>query len=115
MSNKSLKTDDWYVYIVRCSDSTLYTGITNDLERRVDEHNCKKSGARYTRSRRPVELVYYERVESKSSALKREHLVRTQNLKKKKDMILTSCKDANATNLKVKLSTSAIRKIRKTA
>ena len=50
--------DIWYVYMVRCSDETLYTGITNDLEKRIEAHNSGKNGARYTRSRGPVKLVY---------------------------------------------------------
>jgi SprT protein len=63
---------DWYVYILRCRDNSLYTGVTKDLERRLDEHNHSKLGARYTRARRPVEMVYSERLESRSAAGKRE-------------------------------------------
>ena len=48
----------WYVYILKCSDNSLYTGITKDLERRVDEHNSGREAAKYTRARRPVKLVY---------------------------------------------------------
>ncbi|MBL1259003.1 MAG: GIY-YIG nuclease family protein [Thiotrichaceae bacterium] len=62
----------WHVYIVKCHDNTLYTGITTDIERRIKEHNSSPLGARYTRSRRPVELHYYENVNSRSEALKRE-------------------------------------------
>ena len=61
----------WHVYIVRCSDDSLYTGCTNDLVRRVDAHNAGK-GARYTRSRRPVQVVWSVRVKDKSAALSRE-------------------------------------------
>ena len=50
----SKSSDIWFVYMVRCSDGTLYTGITNDLEKRIRAHNSGKDGARYTRSRRPV-------------------------------------------------------------
>lgn len=60
-----------FVYIVKCSDGTLYTGWTNDLERRLAAHN-DGSGARYTRARRPVRLVYSEQCESKGQALSRE-------------------------------------------
>lgn len=60
-----------YVYIVRCSDGTLYTGWTNHLERRIQVHN-EGRGAKYTRSRRPVELVYAERFATKTEALRRE-------------------------------------------
>jgi len=63
----------WYVYIVRCNDDTLHTGITTDLKRRIAEHNSKYGGGKYTRSRRPVQLVYSEKFESRSEALKREH------------------------------------------
>ena len=61
----------YYCYIVRCSDGTLYTGITNDLERRIAVHNKGKGGA-YTASRCPVQLVYSECVGAKGDALRRE-------------------------------------------
>lgn len=61
----------WRVYIVRCRDGTLYTGVTNDLERRIAEHN-RGAGCRYTRGRRPVRLRYRESLRDRSSALKRE-------------------------------------------
>lgn len=64
-----------YVYILECADGTLYTGWTNDLERRVRMHNEGK-GAKYTRGRRPVQLVYWETCISKSLALKREREVK---------------------------------------
>jgi putative endonuclease len=74
----------YYVYILECADGTLYTGITTDVARRVIEHNDSAKGASYTRSRRPVGLVYQEEVASRSEALKREHalknLTRTQKL-----------------------------------
>lgn len=73
-----------YVYLLKCADGTLYTGWTNDLEHRVRMHNEGK-GAKYTKSRRPVALVYWEPCESKSAALKRERavkrLVRAQKLR----------------------------------
>ncbi len=62
----------WYVYIVRCSDNTLYTGISTDPGSRVSEHNSGQYGAKYTRARRPVTLVYTEQATSRSAALKRE-------------------------------------------
>ncbi|MDF1528290.1 MAG: GIY-YIG nuclease family protein [Sedimenticola sp.] len=62
----------WYVYILQCSDSTLYTGITTDLERRVHEHNHSPKGAKYTRARRPLELVYHEPADNRSAACRRE-------------------------------------------
>ena len=72
-----------YVYILRCADDSLYTGWTTDIQKRLDTHNSGK-GAKCTRSRLPVELVYYEKFESKSDALKREwaikHLTRREKL-----------------------------------
>lgn len=77
-------TDLNYTYIVRCRDNTLYTGWTNNLEKRIADHNAGK-GAKYTKSRRPVELVYYENFETKEEAMKREyaikHLTREDKLK----------------------------------
>jgi putative endonuclease len=68
----------WYVYIVRCADQTLYTGIATDLQRRIDEHNhSSKLAARYTRSRRPVVLVYSEPCASRNAALRREHAIKS--------------------------------------
>lgn len=61
----------WLLYILKCSDNTFYTGITNDLQQRLDKHN-DGSASRYTRSRRPVKLIYFERCLNKSSALKKE-------------------------------------------
>ena len=60
-----------YTYIVKCCDNTLYTGWTTDLDRRIEAHNSGK-GAKYTRSRRPVELVYAERFDTKQEAMRRE-------------------------------------------
>ena len=78
----------WYVYIVHCKDGTLYTGIAKDLKRRMGEHNSENGGAKYTRSRRPVELVYSERTESKSDALRREHQVKRMSRIKKIELIV---------------------------
>jgi predicted GIY-YIG superfamily endonuclease len=66
---------DWHVYIVRCADGSLYTGIARDVEARVRQHNAG-DGARYTRARLPVELVYREAVPDRSSALKREYAIK---------------------------------------
>ncbi|WP_461875131.1 GIY-YIG nuclease family protein [Fusicatenibacter sp.] len=60
-----------FTYILKCSDGSLYTGWTNDLERRVKAHNAGK-GAKYTKSRRPVELVYFEAFSTKQEAMRRE-------------------------------------------
>lgn len=62
----------WFVYIVECSDSSLYTGVTNNLKYRIEQHN-KKKGAKYTKSRVPVSLVYYESHTDRSSAQQREY------------------------------------------
>lgn len=64
-----------YVYILRCADGTLYTGSTTDLDRRLAVHNSGK-GAKYTRSRRPVELIYHEELENWSAALRREAAIK---------------------------------------
>lgn len=67
------KSSQYFVYIVRCADGTFYTGKTNDIEKRLREHNGEKTkGAKYTRARRPVELVYFEEYSSNSSAMTRE-------------------------------------------
>lgn len=66
----------WFVYILRCQDGTLYTGITTDLDRRLAEHNVGKRGARYTRVRRPVRLVYAEAAPSRADAARREYQLR---------------------------------------
>lgn len=66
----------YYIYILKCNDGTLYTGSTNDIEKRIVVHNEGKTGAKYTKARRPVELVYQEQFETKSEALKREHAIK---------------------------------------
>lgn len=63
---------EYFVYILRCADDTLYVGVTNDIERRVHQHNHAKTGAKYTKMRRPVMLVYSEKCVDKSAACKRE-------------------------------------------
>ena len=62
----------WYVYIVECRDGTYYTGITNNLDRRITEHNEGRQGAKYTRARRPVKLINHLKVTTRSEALKIE-------------------------------------------
>ncbi len=73
-----------YTYILKCSDGTLYTGWTNNLEKRLNAHNSGK-GAKYTKVRRPVQLMYYEEFATKEEAMKREyaikHFTRTQKEK----------------------------------
>lgn len=77
----------WFVYIVSCADNSLYTGITTDLARRLAEHNSIKKGARYTRTRRPVQLVYSEMHENRSQASKREYAIKRLTLKQKQNLI----------------------------
>lgn len=77
----------YFVYIVQCSDETLYTGIATDIKRRLDEHNSSDKGAKYTRVRRPVKLKYSEEVEDRSSACKREHAIKKLTREKKLELI----------------------------
>ena len=77
-----------YTYIVKCSDETLYTGWTNDLEKRLRAHNSGK-GAKYTKNRRPVELVYFEEYDTKQEAMKREYAIK--QLPKEKKLALIRC------------------------
>lgn len=72
------KSDQYFVYILECADRTLYIGSTNDLDKRLLAHNSAKGkvAAKYTRSRRPVRMMYSEACESKSAALKREHALK---------------------------------------
>lgn len=82
---------NYFLYIVECSDKSksLYTGITNDLEKRINQHNglSKIAGAKYTRARRPVRLIYSEILESKSDALKREIVVKNLSRLEKEKLI----------------------------
>lgn len=75
-----------YTYIVRCSDGTLYTGWTNDLEKRIQSHNEGK-GAKYTKMRTPVTLVYYETFPTKREAMKREYAIKQMRRKEKEKLI----------------------------
>ncbi len=86
------KPAEWYVYMVLCADGTLYTGITNDLHRRINQHNSAKAGARYTRGRQPVVLVYHESCADRSVALKREAQLRKLSVRRKHDLM--RCTDA---------------------
>ena len=71
-----------YTYIVKCSDETLYTGWTNNLKKRLEAHNSGK-GAKYTKNRRPVELVYFEEYDTKQEAMKREYAIKQLSRQKK--------------------------------
>lgn len=75
----------WHIYIVECCDGSLYTGITNDLEKRLIAHNTGK-GAKYTSARRPVKLIYSEGVANRSEASKREIAIKRLNREAKKKL-----------------------------
>jgi len=81
-------TASWYTYMVRCSDHSLYTGIAKDLDKRIAAHN-DGSGAKYTRSRRPVRLVYKEEHPNRSEASKREYQIKKMGSVAKKALILS--------------------------
>lgn len=83
----------WFLYILECKDGTFYTGITNDLIRRTEKHNTGK-GARYTKTRRPVKLLYYEICTNRSQALIREYEVKSLSRKQKEK--LCSCHTLNS-------------------
>lgn len=77
----------WFVYILRCADNSLYTGITIDINRRIEEHNQNdKIGSKYTRVKRPVILVYKEKIASRSKALKRETEIKRMSHQQKEDL-----------------------------
>lgn len=77
----------YFVYILKCSDDSLYTGITTDVVRRLDEHNNSIKGAKYTKIRRPVELIYQEELDDRSSASKREYEIKRLRREKKLELI----------------------------
>ena len=77
----------WYVYILKCSDKTFYTGITTDLKRRLAEHNHSKLGAKYTRGRRPVKLAYLRKLKNKIKAAKEEYRIKKLSRKEKLALI----------------------------
>ena len=78
----------WFVYIVRCADDTLYTGIAKDVTRRIEEHNANnRLAANYTRARRPVALVYREAAKTRSAAARREHEIKEMARPEKEHLI----------------------------
>jgi putative endonuclease len=80
----------YFVYIVKCADNTFYTGIATELERRIEEHNGSDKGAKYTRVRRPVSLVYSEEYPDRSSASKREYEIKKKMNRTKKLKLIES-------------------------
>ena len=85
----------WYVYLLRCGDGSLYTGVTNDLSRRLAAHQAGR-GAKYTRSRLPVELVYREAVPDRSAALRREAAIKRMDRRAKLALIAAGPPGASA-------------------
>ena len=83
----------WFCYLLRCADNTLYCGITNDLEKRLIVHNAGE-GAKYTRGRTPVKLIYQEDCADKSAALKRE--LQIKRLTREQKLILVKVKNKTA-------------------
>ncbi|PKM91486.1 endonuclease [Candidatus Falkowbacteria bacterium HGW-Falkowbacteria-1] len=81
----------YYLYILKCSDGSLYTGITTDIERRLKEHNNSKKGAKYTAYRRPLELIYQKEFKNRSEALIEE--AKIKKLKKEQKKILYNLKN----------------------
>lgn len=77
----------YFVYIVQCADDTFYTGYTSNLTKRLEQHNSTKQGARYTRMRRPVKLVYYEKFQTQIKAMKREREIKGLSREKKLQLI----------------------------
>lgn len=75
-----------YTYILKCNDGTLYTGWTNNIDKRLKDHNDGK-GAKYTKVRRPVELIYYEEFELKEEAMKREYAIKQLTRKQKEELV----------------------------
>ena len=86
MEREDPMESNWYLYILRCKDDTLYTGITTDVDKRLEAHRCGK-GAKYTRGRAPLELVYRECCGSYSEALKREHQIKQLSRQEKQQLI----------------------------
>ncbi len=80
----------YFVYILTCSDDTLYTGITTDLTKRLDEHNNSDRGAKYTKNRRPVVLSYSESAKDRSEASKREYAIKKLSRLEKLKLIYSS-------------------------
>ena len=77
----------WFLYVVRCGDDTLYTGVTTDLNRRVNEHNTSKRGAKYTKTRRPVNLIWSNKYNNRSEAQSAEYNFKKLSRKQKLDII----------------------------
>lgn len=88
---KVVKRDQYFVYLLRCADESIYTGMTNDVARRLKRHQSG-AGARYTRMKGAVEVVYTEKCETMGEALKREAAIKRWSRQKKLDLITTKKK-----------------------
>ncbi len=86
VSKKKKKTVSWLLYILKCRDNTLYTGITIDVSRRVQQHNSG-TASHYTRSRLPVKLIFSERCRGRSKALKKEYAIKQLSRKEKEEYV----------------------------
>ena len=92
MSVEINEQDSWFVYIVKCADNTLYTGIAKDVDKRIHEHNHDdRTTAKYTRSRRPVQLVYQEACDDRSMASVREYQIKQLSRSQKEALIKQVC------------------------
>ena len=87
MSPVKPANQSWNVYMVRCADGSLYTGIALSVKKRVTEHNESNAGAKYTRGRRPVKLVYFETHNSRSAASKRESVIKAMDKTEKEALV----------------------------
>lgn len=85
-----MQQNNWFVYILRCQDNSLYTGVSTDCERRLHEHNHTTRGAKYTRARRPVTLAYTEAATDRSSAQQREAQIKRLNAAQKEALIASA-------------------------
>ena len=91
-SPRSSRRERWFLYILECSDGTFYTGITKNIERRLKAHNEGK-GATFTRVRRPVKVIYQEKLKSRAQALIREYAVKALPRKKKEELVASRSGD----------------------
>ena len=84
------ETLNYFVYIVKCADNTLYTGYTSNLEQRIKQHNSGSQGARYTKTRRPVKLVFVEIYQTQREAIRREIVIKKRSREEKLNLIKLS-------------------------
>lgn len=91
MAEISQDNASWCVYMLECNDGTLYTGVTNNLENRLHQHNHGAAGAKYTRARRPVVLIYNESYPDKIQAMQREYAIKQLSRDEKLVLIKNNC------------------------